>query len=67
LCRNIQRRRTLAWPIFPGVVLEVAAGERFAVHASDFALVPGLGDAFAVLVKECMVEIEETGLVPVLH
>jgi hypothetical protein len=28
---------------------------------------PGLDDAFAVLVRERMVKIEETGLRPILH
>jgi hypothetical protein len=66
LCRNIQPRRTLRWPIFRGVWISVAAGDAFPVHATDLDL-PGVAEVFDILLKEKLITIEETGLVPVLH
>jgi hypothetical protein len=66
LCRNIQPRRTLRWPCFPGVYVSIAAGDVFPVHSSDLAL-PGVAEVFDILRKEKMITIEETGLIPVLH
>ena len=59
LCRNIQRRRTLRWPIFPGVAVPIAAGDSFLFDASDFDANPCLGDV--------VVAIEDTSVQLVLH
>lgn len=67
LCKNIQPRRSLRWPIWPGFVVPIAAGERFMVHSSDFDQQPGLSDTFDVMLRERMIAIVETGVVPVLH
>jgi hypothetical protein len=66
LCRNIQPRRTLRWQVAPGAWIEVAAGALFPVHATDFDM-PGVRDAFDVMVKERMIEVEETDVLPILH
>jgi len=46
--------------------MPVAPGDTFFVHESDFDL-PGVSEAFDVLLQEKLIRIEATGIEPLLH
>jgi hypothetical protein len=66
LCRNLQPRRPLCWPIAPGGSVPIIAGDTFVVHYSDLDQL-GLADTFNALVDEKIIAIIETGISPAFH
>jgi hypothetical protein len=63
--RNIQRRRTLFWPIADWI-MPVAAGDVFAVVDAELDA-PGLRDALAALIEIGWIEVEAQNIEPVWH
>jgi hypothetical protein len=62
-------RRTLRWPIAPGVVALIASGSMFEIDDADLDADPGLRGALRALIAERMVAAvdEEDDVQRVLH
>lgn len=66
LCRNMQQRRWLRWPVGAGAWISIPPGETFLVHSTDLDA-PGVTAAMQALLREGIVVIEDVDLVPVVH